>query len=343
MNMKKMLTFALAALLALSMAACGTDAAPETPVTETNIPATSAPIPTEQEESIPADGEYHVALNEAAVIYDQNGIRVTYKSAAMDNFGLNLIVEVENRSTENLHFVPYGAVVNGMTFSASYWEDEPMALNETRECTVYIELFDTINDYRMELDAIRCLDLHYGFYAGENIYGAPQTLIANNLSYCFTKGQHDHRNDQRQIFGELVYESSELAIYMERNFRETSDKYYSRMTVINKTNRTISLGGVVECRYNVAPARPHYTTLVCMPEQVAAHSYVSSIVYLEEEWSGLDMTQLILSKQCYYATWLDHMLTEDDCIDENGIEGLEKMDCFYDRITVSVTVEKSDK
>jgi hypothetical protein len=173
------------------------------------------------------------------------------------------------------------------------------------------------------------------------MYGDVQTMIDNNVHYSFTKGEHDHRNDARNILGELIYENDEIAIYMEKTFEEIPDKYYSRMSIVNKTNRTILIDSFIECRYTTAPVRAHYTTLNGMGGSIAPNSYVSNEVYIVEEWSSLDMNELVFKKQCYYATAVDTgVAPEQDTIGDDGILAFEKMNCFYDKINVSITVNK---
>jgi hypothetical protein len=289
-----------------------------------------------------ADGTYSVELSGDQIIYDKNDIKVTYKGIQVGFFGYELSVVIENNKEDNLHFMPCAAVVNGVSMSVWFEIDnELIAKGETVEGTLWVSYENPVEEYAYDIASIKCFDLYFGFYSGGNMYGDVQTMIDNNVHYSFTRGEHDHRNDARNILGELIYENDEIAIYMEKTFEEIPDKYYSRMSIVNKTNRTILIDSFIECRYTTAPVRAHYTTLIGMVGSIAPNSYVSNEVYIVEEWSSLDMNELIFQKRCYYATVVDtYVAPEQDTIGDDGILAFEKMNCFYDKINVSITVNK---
>ena len=356
--MKKIIALLLAMLVVLSMAACGTDnenniAEPNQSqgTNENNSVATgdSTGNPSEKEMKYPLpelkpDGEHSIDLESEQVIYDKNDIKITYESYTEGFFGYELNVVIENNGFDNLNFVPYDAIINGMTFGCGSSISEPIAKGETIECTisVYTSALSLTDEYNAEVlkDGIKCFDLQFGFYDGDNVYGSPTTLIDNNVLYSFTKGEHDHRNDTRLIKGELIYEIDEMAIYLGKTFEEIPDKYYSEMTIINKTSKNIMVSSGIECIYTTAPVIRHFTTILGLNSYVAPNSYVTGKVYIDEEYSDLDMVELIMDKQCYYATPIDTCLNEDDCIDDNGWEGLEKMNCFAEKLNVPITVNK---
>ena len=355
--MKKILTLVLAILMVLSLAACGADADNQatTPdsgkeTVENNSKPTESGTtqPSGKEEmkyplpELKADGTYAVDFSADQIIYDKNDIKVTYKNIQVDYYGYAISVVIENNKEDNLHFMPCAAVVNGVSMSVWFEIDnELIAKGETVEGTLWVSYENPVEEYAYDVASIKCFDLYFGFYSGGNMYGDVQTMIDNNVHYSFTNGEHDHRNDVRNIVGELVYENDEIAIYLEKTFEEIPDKYYSCMTIVNKTNRTIRLDGSVECRYTTAPARAHYTALNCVANYIAPNSYVSNKVYINEEHSSLDMNELVFKKQCYYATLVDdYVAPEQDTIGDDGILAFEKMNCFYDKINVSISVNK---
>ena len=355
--MKKIFTLVLAMLMVLSMVACGADttntpsvsdnsqSAGENNSTPTDNSTTNSSEKEEMKYPLPelkADGTYSVDFSADQIIYDKNDIKVTYKEIQVDYFGYALSVVIENNKEDNLHFMPCAAVINGVSMSVWFEIDnELIAKGETVEGTLWVSYENPVEEYTYDVASIKCFDLYFGFYSGGNMYGDVQTVIDNNVHYSFTKGEHDHRNDVRNILGELVYENDEIAIYLDKNFEEIPDKYYSCMTIVNKTNRTIRLDGLVECRYTTAPARAHYTVLNCAADYIAPNSYVSNKVYINEEHSSLDMNELVFKKQCYYATHVDDCVApEQDTIGDDGILAFEKMNCFYDKINVNISVNK---
>lgn len=360
-TLKKAICLILAILTLTTLCACGAEAdnnarQPDhvqmTGQNDSVSTENNAPEAAEKEEmkyplpELKADGAYSVDLDSEQVIYDKNGIKVTYMGYGVGGFfnhkNYELTVLVENNAVENLRFEPYAAVLNGMSFKThTDLGTEPIAKGDTKECIITVSHDDwNIGDEMMEQE-IRCFELHFGFFDGSNVYGTPQTLIDNNVVYSFTKGEHDHRNDDRMVKGELVYENEEIAIYLEKTFIEIPDKYYSNVTIINKTSRTICVNGGIECRYTVAPASPHYDFLNGLGCTVAPNSYYTSEVVLDEEWSSLDMNEIVLDGHFYYATYVDTAVHEDDLVDEEGHEGLEKMNCFGEKVAVPVTVIKN--
>lgn len=354
--MKKIIALLLAMLVVLSMAACGTDnenniAEPNQSqgTNENNSVATgdSTGNPSEKEMKYPLpelkpDGEHSVDLSADQVIYDKDGIKVTYKGIEVGRYGYAMNVAIENNKEDNLHFMPCSAVINGVSMSPWFDTDvDLIAKGETIEGIVWIDIFSPAEEINYDVANIKCFDFYFGFYTGEMVYGATQTIVDNNVLYSFTKGEHDHRNDERKIVGELIYENNEMAIYLNKTFEEIPDKYYSYMTIVNKTNRTIYFSSFVECRYTSAPIMPHFTFVFDTEDYIAPNSYVANRVYIDEEHSSLDMIELIFKKQCYYATIVDDAVKpEQDVIGDEGILSFEKMNCFYDRITVPITVNK---
>lgn len=359
-TLKKVLCLILAILTLTTLCACGTEANNSAEPNQSQMAGENNSAANEngaaehtgkEEMKYPlperkADGTYSVDLDSEQVIYDKNGIKVTYMGyvigGVFNHKNYELTVLVENNGAENLRFEPYAAVLNGMTFGTyTSLGTEPIAKGTTQECIITVSHNDwNIGDEIMAQE-IKCFELHFGFFDGSNVYGTPQTLIDNNVVYSFTKGEHDHRNDERLVKGELVYENEEIAIYLEKTFNEIPDKYYSNVTIINKTNRTIRISGGVECRYTVAPASPHYDVLIGFGGLIAPNSYYTSEVYLDEEWSDLDMNEIILDGHFYYATHVDTAVHEDDLVDEEGHEGLEKMNCFGEKVEIPVTVMKN--
>ena len=358
--MKKIICLILAAMMILSLTACGGDKSdaptkPSKPGIENTTPekendnGAMKPSPDDEELKYPLpelvpDGEYSVDLSADQVIYDKDGIKVTYKGLDVGMYGYKMDVIIENNKEDNLHFMPCSAVINGVNMSPWFDTDvDLIAKGETLEGIVWMDVFSPAEEINYDVANIKCFDFYFGFYTGEMIYGATQTVIDNNVLYSFTKGQHDHRNDERKIVGELIYENDEMAIYLEKTFEEIPDKYYSYMTYVNKTSRTICIDSFVECRYNSAPVRPHYTAILGDENYIAPNSYVASRVYIDEEHSSLDMIELIFKKQCYYATLVyDAVKPEQDVIDYEGIISFEKMNCFYDRINVNINVIKDN-
>lgn len=346
--------------MVLSLTACGgndtnTPSKPEKPNIENTTPDkendNGAMKPSDAEElkyplpELIPDGEYSVDLSADQILYDKDGIKVTYKGIEVGNYGYGMKVVIENNKEDNLHFVPCSAVVNGVSMGAWLETDvDLIAKGETIEGTVWIDVSHPAEEIAHDVANIKCFDFYFGFFTGGMVYGDVQTAIDNNVLYSFTKGQHDHRNDEREIVGELIYENDEMAIYLEKTFEEIPDKYYSYMTMVNKTSRTIYFSSFVECRYNTAPIMPHYTSILCAENYIAPNSYVASRVYIDEEHSSLDMIELIFKKQCYYATIVDDCVKpEQDVIGDEGILSFEKMNCFYDKINAPITVIKEQK
>ena len=345
--MKKILTLVLAMLMVLSMAACGTDADNQatTPdsgkeTVENNSQASDNTTTNKENESendllpeLLPDGEYSVNLDQEKVIYDNEGIKITYTGMAF-NVGLcdEVYFKVENNTDNYICFLPDSVVWNGISFSAS--NSTPTAAHTTEVVTVLAALSSEREKLISSKEEIMCFDITFSILGEANEYGTSGTPVANGVTFVFTEGQHDHRNDNRILNGELIFENEEVALYVENKFVKKGDKFYSSFAIINKTNEPISFSGRAECRYVVAPVTPHYAMVEGMSAQLSANSYFTGVFCFKDEHDTLEMNEIIFILSGYKATNMDYVIALD-------YEDFAK--CNFDEERVSIvdfTLEK---
>ena len=228
--MKKIFTFALALLAVLSMTSCQTEAENST-TTQANA---SQSLKNDlqvtdkdrvQDDLLPElipDGEYGVNLDGEQVVYDKQGIKITYVGLAF-NVGVcdDFNFRVENNTDGYILFDPSSIVLNGVSFSTG--NSDATAAHTTEEISVGM-LSEERERFISSQDDIRCFDMTFSILGDSNEYGTSGELVADGLTYVFTRGQHDHRNDGRVIKGELIFENELLALYVENSLVKKGDK-----------------------------------------------------------------------------------------------------------------------
>lgn len=344
--MKKILTLVLAMLMVLSLAACGANADNETTTpdsgketVENNSQVSDNTTTNKDNENkndllpeLLPDGEYRVNLDQEKVIYDNEGVKITYTGLAF-NTGLfdEVYFKVENNTNNYICFMPDSVVWNGISLTAS--NTTPTAPNTT-EVVAAVILSSERENLISSKEEIKCFDITFSVLGEANEYGTSGTPVANGVTVVFTEGQHDHRNDNRILNGDLIFENEEVALYVENKFVKKGDKFYSNFTIVNKTNEPISFSGRAECRYVVAPVTPHYAMVEGMVAHLSANSYFTGVFCFEDEHDTLEMNEIIFILSGYKATQMDHVIAFDN-------EELTKCNFNDERVSiVDFTLEK---
>jgi hypothetical protein len=251
--MKKLLALILALAMVLSLTACGTKDKGNDEETgkieiveptdketgETKNPSSGETIETTKPDDITPDGEYVVDFKEEKIVYEHSDAKITFvgMETNIGSYDKHEFTFVNNFG-KDIYIMPNTAVINGRNIGC-YIDECVIPAGEAG--TLVFEISSTERTtVAPTIDDIKCIDYSVSVLevinAEEYEYGK---VLADNLVFSLTDGQHNHKNDEVVKNGRLVFENDEIAFYVdEASTRDSMSDNYA-YTIVNKTDKLL--------------------------------------------------------------------------------------------------------
>lgn len=207
---------------------------------DSSIGETTA-LQTESFEIDPADSTFGLKdLSDDKCIFESDKVKVTFNDFVLDDYQDEYYFTVENKLDKSIVLCISGMTINGNAYEGRTdcsVEDGLVEAQKSAKITVIGNSFlrkETMGI--LEKSQFNCLDFTlYTVLADEfDKISEPYIYISATVD------GHTHMADQRTIYGEIMYEDNDLAVYMNPIPQKDEDNkevfYYS---ILNKTNRNI--------------------------------------------------------------------------------------------------------
>ena len=233
--MKKFLSLLLCLTLLLSLAACGSEAAPETQVPTA---APTEPTETPAEEPTLAPTEPAEVISEELVLVDNENLTFIVKGFS-DNahLGLEMQVYCENKTDRSMMFSLDGVSVCGIMYDP-FWALEVSAGKKAND-TIYFDTFalaemgiESVDEISFRLYATDFDDWLANPYVNEPFTVYPTGKTAEMVVYP----EYQHKN------GETVLMDTEDLLFIVEKVSDTDADFYTlECYIVNRTDRDLIL------------------------------------------------------------------------------------------------------
>ena len=330
--MKKFLAMVMACLMLFSLVACSNgdkdkennekpgkvevvnptegngETTPDDNNNETSNPTDPSKPSGGEEDPNETEEDYFTVLNEDTVVYDKNGIKVTFVNA---EFGVGLSDEysfkVENNSSKDVLFSVMTAMLDGHTFVCTD-AGEGVLAGETK--TVIASVF--VNDRKEffdELAEIKCLQ--FEAFIVENPkgeYGSYGDVIEKCINIDLTQGTHNHKKHAIVQNGELVYENEYIALYVDVNADKAAFSDSFPFTIVNKTDKQIAFD-FTDAEYKTVDITEFYqpTSVMGSDKTVSPYGFVTGSFRLYDTKFDA-IKEMKLTMKCTNATYLNSLI-----------------------------------
>lgn len=330
--MKKILALMLVCLMTFSLAACGpkeedvtpgdieiiepadreeTTPSDESKPSDDNLPDNNNE--TDKPNNVTPDGDYTVDLNEQKTVYEENGIKITFKNTEEQvGFYDKHSFSVENNSGKNIAIWVSTAVINGRNvgcladdFIAPSGETKELLISTSvTDRQVVAKTIDDINCMEYDISIVEVTDIE-SFTCG--------SILEENIVLSLTNGQHNHRNDKVTVNGDKVFENDEIILYI--NSTPTRDDFSDNYayTVVNKTDKLIKFD-MSKAEYKVSTFdNPEFTMVIGGLNYIAPHSYcVGDFMLYNTKYDELTEVKLTLAGE--YSSIAHNMLEKSGAV-----------------------------